>query len=382
MGRGIGVRLRRAAAAAAVLCLCAAGLHVHGEPAPPTVSSVSAVVFEPQSGRFLYEKDAHTARPMASTTKLMTALVAARQLDPADTVRVPAGAVPVEGTQIGLTAGDEITVRDLLAALLLSSGNDAANALALLTDGSFSAFSARMDACAKELGMTDSHFITPSGLDAEGHAASAADMARLGAAVLRVPVLAELCRSKTAQITLSGRRMTIKNHNKLLWMTDGCLGLKTGFTKKAGRCLVSAAERGGVTLVAVTLRGGDDWHDHLALYDYGFSMVHAQALPDAAPPSAAVAGGTADSVPLAHAAPPQAVLKNGETVQAEVCLLPVIWAPVEPGDVLGKVVYRSGERVICTLPLTAGERVDARPVPGRIALWLRRVGQLLWALLG
>ena len=258
--------------------------------APPTVSSLSAVVYEPQSGRVLYEKDGRTARPMASTTKLMTALLATELLDMESIVQVPSGAVPVEGTQLGLAVGESISVRDLLAGLLLSSGNDAANALALLMDDSLPAFAQRMNARAAALGMTDSLFVTPSGLDQGGHSASARDMALLGAAVLQKPSAAELCAAKTATVTIGGRRMTISNHNKLLRLYEGCIGLKTGFTKKSGRCLVSAATQNGVTLVIATLNGGDYWNDHMALYKYAFSLVRQEPLSPPILPPVAVAG--------------------------------------------------------------------------------------------
>ena len=382
-----GGKCRRTAALlwSALLFFCA-GMPVLAAPAGdreavPAVSSLSAAVYEPQSGTFLYEKDAHTARPMASTTKLMTALLAAECLDPDSSVSVPAAALPVEGTQIGLAAGDTVTVRDLLAGLLLASGNDTANALALLMDDSFSAFSARMNDRAQALGMADSHFVTPSGLDAEGHAATAADMARLGAAVLQKPLLAELCRSQTAAVTVSGRRMTLSNHNKLLRLCDGCIGLKTGFTKKAGRCLISAAERNGVTLIVATLKGGDDWNDHIALYRYAFSLVRGETLPDVAPTACAVAGGTAAAVPLTAAAPPFCVLKKDETVRTEVELLSFVWAPVTAGQRLGQVRYLAGGRLLAELPLYAGETVEARPVPNFVQRLRRHLGQLFGALL-
>lgn len=371
--------------AAALLCpvlllFCTAPLPIRA--AAPGVSSLSAVVYEPVSGRILYEKDGHTARPMASTTKLMTALVAGTALAPEQTVQIPAGTVPVEGTQVGLSVGETATVRDLLAALLLSSGNDAANALALLTAGSFEGFAVRMNETAARLGMVDSHFVTPSGLDAEGHGASAADMARLGAAVLQVPLLAELCRSRTAAVTLGGRHCTLSNHNKLLRLCDGCIGLKTGFTKKSGRCLVSAVERNGVTLIVATLNGGDYWNDHMALYDYGFSLVRRVELPAAAPEDCPVAGGVCAAVPLVAQGDSAAVLIGDETLSSTVELPPFLWAPVERGQPVGRVIYTAGERVAATQTLTAAAAVAARPVPDFNARFCRHLKQLTDSLLG
>ena len=351
--------------AAALMCsvlllFYADGLTVH---AAPAISSLSSVVYEPESGLILYEKDARTPRPMASTTKLMTALLAAENLDPNRTVTVPAAALPVEGTQIGLAAGEEITVRDLLAGLLLASGNDTANALALLMDEDLSAFSRRMNHRALTLGMTDSTFVTPSGLDKDGHSASARDMALLGAAVLEKPLLAELCASKAETITVGGVRMTVSNHNKLLKLYDGTIGLKTGFTKKSGRCLVSAAQRDGVTLIIATLNGGDYWNDHMALYNYAFPLMHRETMPNASPDTCPVAGGTADAVSVAPEEIPDCVLRVGEKVTARVELPDFVWAPVSVGDVLGYVRYTTGERELARVPIRATQRVDERELP-------------------
>ncbi len=348
--------------------------------AAPEISSLSAVVYEPQSGRMLYEKDGRTPRPMASTTKLMTALLAAENLDPAATVAVPAAALPVEGSQMGLTAGERLTVQDLLAGLLLSSGNDAANALALLMDDSLPAFARRMNDRAAALGMTDGLFVTPSGLDEGGHSASARDMALLGAAVLRQPVAAQLCAAKTATVTVGGRRVTLSNHNKLLRLCDGCIGMKTGFTKKSGRCLVSAATRHGVTLVIATLNGGDYWNDHMALYDYAFSLVRAEALPPPALPAMPIAGGITQWVALAADEAPSCILLTEETVSCRVELPPFVWAPVETEQQIGVAIYTAGERVLTRVPIRVTQTVEERPLPTRFSLWWRRFCQLWDAL--
>ncbi len=362
----------------ALLLFYANGLTVR---AAPAISSLSAVVIEPESGLILYEKDARTARPMASTTKLMTALLAAENLDPNATVTVPAAALPVEGSQIGLKAGETVTVRDLLAGLLLASGNDTANALALLMDESLPAFAERMNRRALTLGMTDSLFVTPSGLDKDGHSASARDMALLGAAVLKQPLLAELCASKSETITVGGVRMTVSNHNKLLKLYDGTIGLKTGFTKKSGRCLVSAVERGGVTLIVATLNGGDYWNDHIALYNDAFKLVHRETMPRVSPDTCPVAGGTADAVSIAPESIPSCILREGESVTVQVELPDFVWAPIAVGDVLGQVRYTAGERELATVPIRATESVAERELPPWHCRWWRWVCLLGDALL-
>ena len=345
--------------------------------AAPSVSSLSAVIYEPESGRVLYEKAGDTPRPMASTTKLMTALLAAKRLDPATIVTVPAAALPVEGTQIGLAAGDCIAVRDLLAALLLASGNDAANALALLMAEDIPAFAALMNQQAQELGMTHSTFVTPSGLDAGEHSASARDMAVLGEAVLAEPLLAQLCAAKSATIMLNDRRITLSNHNKLLNKLDDCIGLKTGFTKKSGRCLVSAVQRDGVTLIVATLNGGDYWNDHISLYEYGFSLVKRVDLTPNIPLGCGVCGGTNPRVAVSAALPDGVTLLSTESLQTQVELPRFTWAPVTAGDILGTVTVTAGDRVVCTAPITAAYDVAARPLPTPWQRLWRRCGQLV-----
>lgn len=344
-----------------------------------SVSAVSAVLYEPVSGTVLFEKDAHTPRPMASTTKLMTALLAAEANDWERVVDVTAAMVAVEGSALGLRGGDRLTLRDAVSGMLLVSGNDAANAVAVTLAGSLPAFAERMNQKAAALGMTDSGFVTPSGLDSDGHAASAYDMALLGAAVLRDPVLAAICARRTDTIHINDRTVTVANHNRLLALYPDAVGLKTGFTKKSGRCLVSAAARDGVTLIAVTLNDGDDWNDHIALFDYGFSQVRAVELPCPVLPTLPVTGGVAEKLTLSPISPPPLVLPVGQegSVRMTVKLPPFLFAPISAGDAVGQVIYTLNGEEMLVLPLTAAEEVEARPA--------RRTrghfGQTLWRLL-
>ena len=346
----------------------------------PTLSSRSAVIYEPESGLVLYEKDGDTSRPMASTTKLMTALLASERLSPDTVVTVPSAALPVEGSQLGLAAGDRISVRDLLAGLLLASGNDTANVLALLMAPDLPSFAVLMNQRAAALGMTHSTFVTPSGLDEGDHSASARDMAVLGAAVLQQPLLAELCRSRTATITVNERRMTVSNHNKLLTRMTDCIGLKTGFTKRSGRCLVSAVCRDGITLVVATLNGGDYWNDHMSLYNYGFSLVKRQTLSADIPDGCRVFGGLDSIVAVETALPDSVVVRTGESLTYRVEMPPYVWAPIQSGDVLGTVAVYADTRAVCTAPLTAAGSVAAPPQPTAWQLWWRRCRQLFWIL--
>lgn len=328
-----------------------------------TVSAKAAVLYETTMGRVLYEKNAHTRLPMASTTKLMTALVASELLPADKEVAVPTAAVAVEGSAVGLKGGDVLTVRDLLTGLLLASGNDAAGALALLSAGSFEAFAEKMNARAAELGMTDSLFVTPSGLDEGEHGASAYDMALLAAAVLENPLLAELCALPSATITVNGNTAWLTNHNRLLKTYEGAIGMKTGFTKKSGRCLVSAARRNGVTLIAVTLNAPDDWNDHQRLLDSGFARLEPHTLSVPTALRVSVAGGQRAHVAVRAAEAPALPLLSEEISRVTVSIrLPrFVYAPVSADKLLGRLDFLLDGKVLTSLPLTAAEAVEARP---------------------
>ena len=209
----------------------------------------------------LYEQNADREMLIASTTKIMTALVAIREGTLTDSVRVSRAAAYTEGSSMYLKEGEELTLETLLYGLMLCSGNDAAVAIAEHISGSQAEFAKLMNQTAQELGMVHTSFANPNGLDAEGHYSTARDMARLACAALDNETLARIVSTRTAAI--GGRTMT--NHNKLLSYTSDCIGLKTGYTKAAGRTLVSCAERNGQRLVAVTLQDGNDWADHQAL---------------------------------------------------------------------------------------------------------------------
>lgn len=374
------MRQKTAWATVLFVLVSALSLPVRAEARTSSVSSQAVVLYEPQTGRFLYEKNADLLRPMASTTKLMTALIAAERLSADDVVTVPAEAVAVEGSSMGLHGGDVLTVRDLLAGLLLSSGNDAANVLALLIDGSLSAFAVSMNRRAAELGMADTLFVTPSGLDEGDHHSTAHDMALLGAAVLQVPLLAELCASVSTVVHVDGTAITLRNHNRLLQLYPDTIGLKTGYTKKSGKCLVSAVARNGVTLVIASLNGGDYWNDHVALYEYGFSLVESVALPVPTLPTVPVAGGVTEAVAL-RASEAQTVLLEGEAerVRYEWELPAFVWAPVEDRSI-GTLRYYLGERLLAEVPLYATETVEARAAMTKSEIWQKRILELVFAL--
>lgn len=232
------------------------------------VSAHSAILMDGDTGQVLYEKNAQSKSLIASTTKIMTALVVLGDGNLDVVVTVPQEAVGIEGSSMYLKAGEKLTVRQLLYGMMLSSGNDAAVALALHSAGSIEEFARRMNETAAALGLHDTSFANPNGLDSEGNYSTACDLARLTQAALHTPGFTEIVSAKTCQF---GEHYLV-NHNKLLWQYDGALGVKTGYTKKAGRILVGAAERNGRKLISVTINAPDDWQDHRRMLDFGFAQ--------------------------------------------------------------------------------------------------------------
>ena len=238
------------------------------------ISAQSAIVLDGQTGRVLYEKQADKQSLIASTTKIMTALIVCEQTNVLDRVRIPQEAVGIEGSSIYLKAGEVLTVQDLLYGLMLHSGNDAAVALAIYCGGTVEGFAELMNDKAHRLGMKDTHFVNPNGLDSPGHYSTARDMAVLAAYAMQNPIFARTVSTKT--VTAGNR--SFRNHSKLLWLLEGADGVKTGFTKAAGRILVSSCTRQGRRLIAVTMNDRNDWQDHQHLLEDGFSRYTVQQL--------------------------------------------------------------------------------------------------------
>ena len=373
----------RAAALGLSLCLVGALCPV-ARAAGPEVSAQSAVVLTADTGTVLFEKDGHTPRPVASTTKIMTALLAleAAQERGDPLVDITQEMVAVEGSSMGLQAGDSISLTGLAAGMLLASGNDAANAAALYLDGSLESFAARMNQRAAALGMEDTHFVTPSGLDGEdaqglGHLSTAYDMALLARAALEDQAFRQLCSSPSLAVEFAEpvKRVTYTNHNKLLTQYQGCVGVKTGFTKEAGRCLVSAAERDGALLIAVTLNAPNDWQDHTALLDYGFSQVEPYQLAGGdVRLTVPVVGSPEEAVSLRGSNGGEVTLPLGQGAQVErvVHAPKFLYAPVEAGEQVGEICWYLEGQLLGSAPLTAA---GAAPLQEKApSLWERLFG--------
>lgn len=238
----------------------------------PSTHAKSAALIDVTSGRILYSKDGDKELRIASLTKIMTAIVAIEQGKLDDKVKVSSTAFAKEGSSLYLKLGEEMTLENMLYGLMLRSGNDAASAIAEHVGGSEEGFVLLMNQKAEEIGLKHSHFMNPHGLDADGHYSTANDLARLTAYALHNPVFKRIVATedKSAPNPNESWEYSWHNKNKMLRLYEGADGVKTGYTKKAFRCLVSSATRNGQQLAAVTLNDGDDWNDHARMLDFGF----------------------------------------------------------------------------------------------------------------
>lgn len=311
---------------------------------PPSVSAKSAVLIEAESGTVIYQKNADARLPMASTTKIMTALVALESGAPDQIISVPACAVGTEGSSVYLVEGEELTLEQLLYALLLESANDAAVTIAMGLAGSVDAFCERMNQKAVALGLTNTHFTNPHGLDDDEHYTTANELAIIAQTAMQNELFCTMVATKKTTIPhagIDGVRLLI-NHNKLLRLKEDCIGIKTGYTSQSGRCLVSAAKRNGVTVIAVTLDAPNDWADHLSMFEYGFSKFESVSLckPEDFRIPLSVVGGTDTYTLLCNREALQKVLpaKHGE-IRTVIELRQFEYAPIAPDTALGRVVF-------------------------------------------
>ena len=333
-----------------MMCLLAAIMLLPVRAQAVSTQASSAILMDGESGRVLYGQDIHQPRLIASITKLMTALVAAERCkDPEEEIIVLPEWTGIEGSSIYLVPGEKVTFRELLYGMLLQSGNDAAVAAACWIAGDEASFADLMNQKAAELGMTNSSFANASGLNQEGHYSTAYDMALLAQACLQNELVAAACAARS--ITIGAR--TFVNHNKLLHRYDGCIGMKTGYTERAGRTLVSAARRNGQTLICVTLNDADDWNDHEKLFDYGFSVYPNATLCEERQGFGriAVEGSLLPTVEIAAIKQVRYPLKEGEYPEIAVEKPDRITAPFLSGETVGKVIWTLNGEKICETDL-------------------------------
>lgn len=348
--------------------LAAFALCVSAAAAGPAVSCPSALLMEKQTGTVLFAQDEHTPREPASVTKIMTLLLVMEAIDSGalsydDVVTGSAHAAGMGGSQIWLKENEQMTVRDLLKAVCIVSGNDAAVALAEHLAGSEDAFVERMNARAQELGMNDTHFANCTGLPAAGHLTSACDIALMSRElILHHPDIRQF--TTVWMDSLRGGESMLVNTNKLIRFYDGATGLKTGSTGSAGYCLSATAEKNGMELIAVVLKGktsDERFSDAKSLLNYGFSTWSLVTVtPDEVLPPVPVALGVRGTVqPVLTSENTLLVektLANGLT--KEVALAESVAAPVYAGDTLGQLTVRDAAgNTVAELPILAGEDV-------------------------
>lgn len=322
-------------------------------------SARAAVVIDGVTGEILYSQNCNERLPMASTTKIMTALLLCELGgDLSKEIVTTREMVTVEGSSMGLQVGDRVSYHDLLYGMMLSSGNDAANTVALSLGGSVSGFAHLMNERAEKMGLENTHFVTPSGLDAEGHYTTAYELALITKEALENEQFALAAAAKTARLKYGNPpyNRTLTNHNKLLNMYDDIVGVKTGFTSKSGRCLVSASRKDGKLVIAVTLNDKNDWQDHRNLLDLGLSLIESKVIsPKNCDYSVEVTNGQKMDVTI----PSATVSVTDKTKVTYLIKLPqFIYAPVKQGDKIGSVSYYCNDNLVCELPITASQDIE------------------------
>lgn len=310
-----------------------------------------AVLIDADTGAVLFAHNAETPSLIASTTKIMTAVVALESAELSQCYTVPPEACGVEGSSVYLKPGERLTVEELLYCMMLHSGNDAAVALALCCGGTLDAFVQKMNDKAQALSLNGTHFSNPNGLDDKNNHSTALDMARLTAYALKNEIFARIVSSRTALV--GTRRLT--NHNRLLWSVEGAMGVKTGFTKAAGRILVSAVERVGRRLIAVTFNDGNDWRDHKNLYDYGFALYETHTLARRGEPVGTVELLSGGRAVLCAGCEVQAAQTEKETLRLRILMPKAEFSAGLPGQAAGIGGAFAGERCIATFPLVWGD---------------------------
>ena len=324
-----------------------------------SISAKSACLIEAEGGRILYSKNSNKRMPMASTTKIMTAIVALESGIPLDTeIKVPNEAVGVEGSSVYLKHNESVTFEMLLYALMLSSANDAAVAIACTVSGSVNDFVQLMNEKAKDLGLNDTHFTNPHGLYDAEHYTTAEELAKIMAYAMNNDSFATITSCVTkAYPRQDGTSFLWTNHNRLLKSYDGVIGGKTGFTKKSGRCLVTCAERKGLKLIAVTLSAPDDWNDHTKLYDFGFAnyeRVHFNKQNIKIP----IISGNKSEIWASSNDISIVLPKNHGDISVRICVPRFLFASVQKGEQIGEIKYLQNKRIIATSPLYACEDVS------------------------
>ena len=325
------------------------------------ITAEKAIVMDGTTGQVLYEKDADERSLIASTTKIMTALVVCEQCNVLDRVRIPKEAVGIEGSSMYLQEGEILTVQELLYGLMLSSGNDAATALAIYCGGTVEGFAEMMNDKARTLGLWDTHFVNPHGLDALEHYATARDLAVLACYAMDNPIFEQTVSTKNVRV---GQR-SLKNHNKLLWQVEGADGVKTGYTKAAGRILVSSATRDGRRVVSVTINDPNDWQDHAELINRAFSDYGVRKVVRAGDVlgTVEVLGGVKKKVKLIATEDFSYAMRDGEKCEFLVPGSGFVYAPIAENGEAGFVYVTIGGKAVGKVSVCYAMTIEQAKMP-------------------
>ena len=327
------------------------------------IDSVAHAVMVADTLELYSEQSCHTRLPIASTTKIVTAIVVLENtVDIEKEISVPSEACGIEGSSIYLYEGEKITIEALLYGLMLESGNDAAVALALAVSGSIDAFVELMNDYADSLKLKNSHFTNPHGLDDPMHYSSAYDLALIMKDAMENEDFARIASTKSISLEMpDGTKRFFSNHNRLLRMSDDIIGGKTGFTKISKRCLVSCAQRDGVRIICVTLGCSDDFNTHLALYNEAFASYQMYDLPTSREYAASIVGAAEETVSFKYNGKTKLPLRSDKdlvNVRVKVKLPRFIYAPVNEGDIVGDVCILYDGVLIESSPLIAESSVS------------------------
>lgn len=330
----------------------------------PQIGAESAIVIDADSRSLLFAKGESIIRGMASTTKIMTALVAIENCDPDAEFAIPAQAVGIEGSSVYLIEGERLTLRELLYCLLLESGNDAATAIAICVGGSVEGFVNMMNSRAEEMGLKHTHFTNPHGLNDPDHHTTAHELALITAEAMEYPLFCEITATKSLKVRRDGKEngRILTNHNKLLRNYEGAMGVKTGYTIADGKCLVSAARRNGLTLIAVTLKDNSPVPNHKKLLDHGFESFEMRKIAKAGEISSQVPleNGVADFVTLCNSQDVSVCLPKGAKFQIELHIPDSTEAPVSRGEALGEARVLCDGKEVYIIYLEISKSVDVK----------------------
>lgn len=331
----------------------------------PDVSAETYVLYCADNGQILAAKDENKRMKPASTTKIMTTLLDLEAAASCDEIVTFTKEMAAEGSSMYLELGEKVRLSDLAVGMMMSSGNDAANAAALSLSDSFEDFSELMNGRAKQIGMDNTHFITPSGLDDDDHYSTAYDMALLMTYALENEDFAKLSAKKSAKVDFvePEKHITYSNHNRLLSLYEYCIGGKTGYTMAAGRCLVSAARKDGLTLVCVTMNDRNDWDDHIKLYNYGFDNYFSENSNDSEfMAEIPCVGGTVDTVDVVGEKDISVVLpaKDKSKLERKVYIDSFLYAPIAKNQTVGRIDYIVDGNRVASVNVISADNVEIK----------------------